>query len=584
MADWIVKLTDEDGKAVTDADVSLVRESELSTGAVVSEVVPRKDNFGVDLPLMAHDADGTYRLPAPLSNPADDWRLIVRKDRRHTVIQPVAIADSSRGGFATTPRNLDPKGPVVEVSAVEIKTVHAGGTSTTTFLVRQLPHAEVVLVSGTQFTGAGEPLRTFAEGRRDALVGAKVASNRRVDDGTLVTLWSLDDRATLFFARARGATLGWVLVHRVQKSTAPVKPITPGAPWPKKPDRNSHPIAIHCQEIYAYLHAIGSARATRGRVREVSIFSHAFSDGPILYNTNDRSTTVGQRDPDDFDCRAKDWELPTSAPFDKIAKAMSNAGRWHIWGCNTNPELVALTASANLSRKQKRPDDELFVVNHRGKNSRYEARVDRRRVLRRHLEWLASRDRRDFRSYPGMAVAPLGCDVFAALPGTWANFSTGKRSMFVSPDEFSWPIIERYHEEEPELKAVFKPTTGIDGERYVDYRLYAGMVFPSVSARSAEYEFWSLRKQDRFVIAFHGGQLFGGTGDATVRSERLSDVGAIVSTLAGKAGHRYVLEKNPDTETTAVLVVETGSAVRVFRLKRGSSGAFDIQDSEIPAP
>ena len=136
MPDWIVKLTDESGKAVTDAEVALVREAEVSTRFVHAEVIPKNGSSGAPLPLMKHDADGTYRLPAPLSGPTGDWRLVVRKDGRHTVIQPVTITASDKGGFATTPRNLDAKGPKVEVSAVEIKTVHAAGTSTTTFLVR----------------------------------------------------------------------------------------------------------------------------------------------------------------------------------------------------------------------------------------------------------------------------------------------------------------------------------------------------------------------------------------------------------------------------------------------------------------
>jgi hypothetical protein len=45
-----------------------------------------------------------------------------------------------------------------------------------------------------------------------------------------------------------------------------------------------------------------------------------------------------------------------------------------------------------------------------------------------------------------------------------------------------------------------------------------------------------------------------------------------------------VLTQTPDTATTAVLVVETGAAVRVFGLDRGTSGKFDTDTGEISGP
>jgi hypothetical protein len=154
----------------------------------------------------------------------------------------------------------------------------------------------------------------------------------------------------------------------------------------------------------------------------------------------------------------------------------------------------------------------------------------------------------------------------------------------VQPDVEAWPIIERYHKEEPALKAAFKPTSGIDGARYSNYRNYAGINFPSVAARSAEYEFWYLKEEDQSTIRFHGGQLFVTSGAAKVSSERIADVGPIVSRLRGKSGHRSVLKQTPDTKTIAALAVETGNAVRVFSLDRNGTGPFDIEGDEIMPP
>jgi hypothetical protein len=242
-----------------------------------------------------------------------------------------------------------------------------------------------------------------------------------------------------------------------------------------------------------------------------------------------------------------------------------------------------MSASANFSRQQKKPPDELFAVNADTKHRRYEARVDRLRVLRRYLEWLTSRDQREARTYPGMLLGAFRCDVFAALPGTWANFGRASRSMFVEQDS-SWKTIEAYHQNEPALKSVFAPASGIDGERYANYRKYEGLNFPVVPARSAEYEFWCLKDKNLSMIRFHGGQGYTTSGQARLTSERIADVGSIVSAHRGKSGHRYVLQQTPDTTTTAALVVETGNAVRVYMLDRNGSGPFDIEGDELIPP
>lgn len=586
MPDWIVKVTDEGGAAITNAEISLAPESEIDSDTLDAEVIPRVGRSQSALPLMAHQADGTYRLPSPLTNPSGEWRLVVRSERRSTVVQPVVIAASSQGGFATSPRNLDSKGPAVEVATVEIATHHANGDSTTTFKVKQLPASEVVLLSGTQYSAEAqkEPLRTFAEGRRDLLAGASVPADRRIDDGTIVSLWSLDDRTTFFFVKARGSKLAWVLVHQLAKARQPDKPITPGKKWPKKPDASSRGMAIHPKDLYGYLHAIGKSSAMSGRVREVSIFSHAYNDGPILYNTFDTAGGAG-RDPKDFDCRTKDWEQPELAAHDDATKAMHSKGRWHIWGCNTNPELVQMSSSANLSRQQKLADDELFMVHHDRGDRRFEARIDRRKVLRFHLEWLTGRDPREYRSYAGMLLGALRCDVFAALPGTWSNFSKANRTMHVDAGPTAWPFIEKYYKEEPALKNVFKPSTGIDGERYANYRDFAAVNFPTVKPRSAQYEFYQFLDPKKFcAIRLHGGQLFKQDGVATLTSMRIPDVGTFDVRFTGKPGHRYAFSETPGTESAVLIAVETGTAVRVFALEKRTTGAFDTVDFEVPPP
>lgn len=586
MADWIVKLVDDQGAAITDATVSLVREADVQTTKRDAEVVPTSNAAG-PLPTMTHATDGLYRLPKPLVDPKGDWRLVVRSRvgsvARGVVIQPLRIEPSKLGGFTTTPRNLDPKGVAAEVATVEIKTTHAAGDSTTTLWVRQPPASEVVLMSGTQYEHSGEPLRTFCEGRRDALARAKVPAERRIDDGTIVTMFSLDDRATLWFAKARTKAIGWVLVHRVDAPGTPGAPITPGAPWPSKPNAGSRSVALHPTDLYRYLHVIGRDVAHRGRVREVSIFSHAYREGPILYNTDDDTATPGPRDANDFDCRTKDWEDPELGSYRAASLALAPTGRWHIWGCNSNSRIVAMCAAANLSRSRKAPDTELFEVKLSGQRGRFEAKLSRRRVLEIHLECLTSRDSNEQRTYGSMLVGAFQRDVFSALPGTWSSFGPATRTMYVDPDPKSWPIVEQYYKGEPALAPKFVAGTGLDGERYVNYRAFAAVPRPSIPATSAQYEVTSWEKDGvwRFVARFHGRHWIEGKFDPKCIVDALADVGRIAPAHAGKSGHRYVFEAPNTNDSLAALVVEVGNAVKVYRLLQGAGGEFDRLGAEV---
>src|SRR5213079_1861857 len=91
-----------------------------------------------------------------------------------------------------------------------------------------------------------------------------------------------------------------------------------------------------------------SARnAPRGSLLELSIFSHAFVDGPVLFNTfADPALTT--RDPDDTDGRAAiDFqanmgETGQANALEEFRKAFADTGVFRIWGCNIQ-DLVLTT-------------------------------------------------------------------------------------------------------------------------------------------------------------------------------------------------------------------------------------------------
>ena len=75
-----------------------------------------------------------------------------------------------------------------------------------------------------------------------------------------------------------------------------------------------------------------SGKAAPGSVKEVSIFSHAFVKGPVLFNTFDASDKV-KRDPNDLDGRAKDWDADeTMQAFPAIKSALAGDGLGRLGG------------------------------------------------------------------------------------------------------------------------------------------------------------------------------------------------------------------------------------------------------------
>jgi hypothetical protein len=579
---WTVQIS-ANGSPVTDAIVWFMQEKDVGG----RNFPPRKDVLDPGFtPTHTHSSRGLYTTGDPTpADPKGPWRLIVLAKGKSPVIQPIQIVDGPAGkGFLTQPRNFDdPKASSVEAATVEIKSSGVGTNTTTTFHVKMFDQSEIVLLTGTQYSKAGAPLRRFAEGRRDVLYGAK-----KIDDGTIVTVFCLDERRVIHFFKGKGAANVWIIGHAVRKTGTPPAAITPGAPWPFVVDDKQRNVAIHPFELYKYLSDIGGDANLKGRVREVSIFSHAFSDGPILYNTSDvasnRPNPVA-RDPNDFDCRAKDFDVPNMSGYKDLVAAMGTGSRWHVWGCNTNPQLVMMTAGANQSLKRGEADTAFFTVTGKTFTGNFEARVNRRRVLELHLKWLAATTAGAERSFGGTAAARIGTDFFAPLPGTWSGFEPKAGTMFVvekHATDPSFEVIKQYHETEPALKPKLKLTSGTDGVRYANYKSYVGTTPPTVAARSEQYKFVNFKRNDakRCFIEFHGGKFHAIDGHSTVVSTLVSDAGSIAPSLAGKRAHHYLLQQTPDSGSAAVLAVEDG-AIRVFKLQRGTSGKFDKLDGEI---
>ena len=125
--EWTVRVRDDAGNPITNAKVSMLRETNVPKTAVVFSTV-------IELPLKithTHTRNGQYTsiAPAPV-DPTGDWRLIVNADGKSIVIQPFKITTGSGGLFKTVPRNLEHPSKIgLEAQVVDIKTVVAGTSS-----------------------------------------------------------------------------------------------------------------------------------------------------------------------------------------------------------------------------------------------------------------------------------------------------------------------------------------------------------------------------------------------------------------------------------------------------------------------
>jgi hypothetical protein len=89
-------------------------------------------------------------------------------------------------------------------------------------------------------------------------------------------------------------------------------------------------------------------QAPRGSVLELSIFSHAFVDGPVLFNTSAAAGT--RRDPADTDGRAAvDFQADmgesgaaNTKALEEFQKGFAATGSFRIWGCNIQDIVVTV--------------------------------------------------------------------------------------------------------------------------------------------------------------------------------------------------------------------------------------------------
>lgn len=99
-------------------------------------------------------------------------------------------------------------------------------------------------------------------------------------------------------------------------------------------------------------------KAPRGSVLELSVFSHAFVDGPVLFNTSAGAGT--RRDPNDTDGRAAiDFQpdmgedgAPNAAALEEFKNGFAASGSFRVWGCNIQDIVLTIPPTGGTVKQR----------------------------------------------------------------------------------------------------------------------------------------------------------------------------------------------------------------------------------------
>ena len=457
--------TEKAGTANSEAKVALHGRADV--GGASSLTTPFFESL---TPNLTHVGDGFYE-PANTPSPGE-LLLVVTAPGASPVVQRVTLTDV--GGFLrvaagwSDPSHPDQNGQVAAVDLVNFKASKANKKPPlrSQVTVKLFPRRELVFLSGTEFHGQDTDTkrtvwRLFAEGRRNLL---RAASG--IGDGDLVTMLVCEQRVRRTLVKAAtGGPTKWVVIDEFVKSGAQRT-----NPFPTKDEPAQPGVDLDILDLYAYLHRIGTDFAKS--VAEISIFSHSFFRGPILWDTFESDGTPNfrddpvNRDPNDLDGRAKDWVAggAVATSFGHLADCLASDGFMKVWGCNAEFFIGQFIRQAEGKLAPAFPHDTMFgvtVVDTHVTDPRISRTTDERCTQAHLLQAIAFRVRS---AYAGGAASTLGRRVFGAPTGVGSSMGArgGNSVLFINQPEHR-AVYELY---DRELGAT--PMTDADG--YVDFQ------------------------------------------------------------------------------------------------------------------
>jgi hypothetical protein len=418
-----------------------------------------------------------------------------------------------------------------------------------TFLVTLFPAAEVVFISGTDMNpGSSISFHVFAFDRRDVLRRTK-----KIDDGALATIFSCDHRWRRTFVHSNS---GWLVIH--EKSHGTFDPAIISKP---------HTFAagdISAVEVYLYLDVVG--KAAPGRVKEVGWFGHAFGGGPVLWNNWDL-VSGDERDPNDHDARAKDFNPTQIKKWPDMKAALAKDCVWRTWGCRADTHDRRRIYYGFVNRKLK--DDVLFKVDSKDKHGKVGLETMTRAWLNAELDRLL----RD--SYCAAAARFLGIPCLGSPPGVGSDLATvaGLHCQMVNLSDYSYVYSYLSGQFRPEFKA----TNTTYDKGYLDYKpMLARKVLTKPALGPDRYRFTDPASGGGWKLEWEGGKSDSGTGKVTLKVTAKKGFGA-----AKLDGFLYEVVNTDKTKSKAYFATGAPGAVKVFHVTLGTSGKFDTLDTEL---
>jgi hypothetical protein len=282
---------------------------------------------------------------------AGEASLTVEKKGQPTFRFQLNVVDSGKDFTVSVNKRRMIDAPRM-LTLLKLGTVGKGpGPGRNQLTVRLGAPRELLLVTGFDYPSSHGP-----GGMQFHLLATKRMHNLRaaksIDDSTVITWFDCKSGLRTRWVMGRGAEVtnsppgmwksGWSLLSSDGTAPTTLNPNDAGYPGPGV---NGMP------EVYQYIASVGKDRP--GTLEELSILSHSWFGGPILFDTGesaafDTGARRAERDPNDRDGRFwKDFSavnLPFKANF---VAAFSASPFMRIWGClATKLSLDAITRAA----------------------------------------------------------------------------------------------------------------------------------------------------------------------------------------------------------------------------------------------
>ena len=282
---------------------------------------------------------------------AGEASLTIEKKGHHTFRFELNVIDSGKDFTVTINKKLMLDAPRM-LTLVKLGIVGKGpGPGRNQLTVRIGAAREFLLVSGFDYPtdhSGGMQFHLLATERMHNLRAAK-----SIDDSTVITWFDSKSGLRTRWVMGRGAEAvaappsmwksGWSLLSSDGTPPASLSPSDAGYPGAGV---NGMP------EVYVHIATIGQDRP--GTLEELSILSHSWVGGPILFDTVEAAefkngARRAERDPNDRDARFwKDFSAVNMPFMANFSAAFSSAPFVRVWGClATTSSIDAIQRAAN---------------------------------------------------------------------------------------------------------------------------------------------------------------------------------------------------------------------------------------------